>query len=178
MNYTNIYDNLINYLIDKNIHINENDTTLTKLKLFLLKYKRIISIILLILLLIVGHICKLTYLNFNILPDTKNEIYKNKIINGGVYKGFAASSKLSSSMSSMGNTLKSGKLDTLKSGYQGVANRAERAKDFAPWLYGLIYSIAITILIFMIFMPAVAFFILGIICYNLVKGKISYIKGL
>ncbi len=181
MDYTNICDNLINYLIDKNIHINENDTTLTKLKLFLLKYKRIISIILLILLLIVGHTCNLTYLNFNISPDNKNnknEINKNKIINGGVYEGFKASAKLSSSMSSMGNTLKSGKFDALKSGYQGVANRVERSKDFAPWLYGLIYSIAITILIFMIFMPAVAFFILGIICYNLVKGKISYIKSL
>ena len=181
MDYTNICDNLINYLIDKNIHINENDTTLTKLKLFLLKYKRIISIILLILLLIVGHTCNLTYLNFNISPDNennKNKNNKNKIIHGGVYEGFKASAKLSSSMSSMGDTLKHGKFNALKSGYQGIANRAERAKDFAPWLYGLIYSIAITILIFMIFMPAVAFFILGIICYNLVKGKISYIKGL
>lgn len=176
MDYTNICDNLINYLIDKNIHINENDTTLTKLKLFLLKYKRIISIILLILLLIVGHTCNLTYLNFNISSDNENN--KNKLLNGGVYKGFKASSKLSSSMSSMGDTLKHGKFNALKSGYQGVANRAERAKDFAPWLYGLIYSIAITILIFMIFMPAIAFFILGIICYNLVKGKISYIKSL
>jgi len=186
MNYTNICDNLINYLIDKNIHINENDTTLTKLKLFLLKYKRIISIILLILLLIIGQTCNLTYLNFNISPDNennknennKNKNNKNKIINGGVYEGFKASSKLAASSSQMKDTLKHGKFDALKSGYQGVANRAERAKDFAPWLYGLIYSIAITILIFMIFMPAVAFFILGIICYNLVKGKISYIKGL
>jgi len=181
MNYTNICDNLINYLIDKNIHINENDTTLTKLKLFLLKYKRIISIILLILLLIIGYKCNLTYLNFNISPNNeinKNKINKNKIINGGVYEGFKASSKLAASSSQMKDTLKHGKFDALKSGYQGVANRAERAKDFAPWLYGLIYSIAITILIFMIFMPAVAFFILGIICYNLVKGKISYIKGL
>ena len=176
MNYTNICDNLINYLIDKNIHINENDTTLTKLKLFLLKYKIIISIILLILLLIIGHTCNLTYLNFNISPN--NEINKNKIINGGVYEGFKASSKLAASSSQMKDTLKHGKFDALKSGYQGIANRAERSKDFAPWLYGLIYSIAITILIFMIFMPAVAFFILGIICYNLVKGKISYIKGL
>jgi len=176
MDYTNICDNLINYLIDKNIHINENDTTLTKLKLFLLKYKRIISIILLILLLIVGHTCNLTYLNFNISPDNENN--KNKLLNGGVYEGFKASAKLAASSSKMKDTLKHGKFNALKSGYQGVANRAERAKDFAPWLYGLIYSIAITILIFMVFMPAIAFFILGIICYNLVKGKISYIKGL
>ena len=176
MDYTNICDNLINYLIDKNIHINENDTTLTKLKLFLLKYKRIISIILLILLLIIGHTCNLTYLNFNISPN--NEINKNKIINGGVYEGFKASSKLAASSSQMKDTLKHGKFDALKSGYQGIANRVEKSKDFAPWLYGLIYSIAITILIFMVFMPAVAFFILGIICYNLVKGKISYIKSL
>ena len=171
-----MYQDLYNYLIDDKIEIYENDTLLIKFQKILLKYKRIISIILLILLLIVGHTCNLTYLNFNISPDNENN--KNKLLNGGVYEGFKASAKLSSSMSSMGDTLKHGKFNALKSGYQGIANRAERAKDFAPWLYGLIYSIAITILIFMIFMPAVAFFILGIICYNLVKGKISYIKGL
>jgi len=178
MVYTNICNNLINYLIDKNININENDTTTTKLKLFLLKYKRIISIIFLILLLIIGHNCNLTYLNFNISPDTKTETTKNKLLNGGVYEGFKASAKLADSSSKIADTLKDGKFDAVKSGYKGIANRAERAKDFAPWLYGLIYSIAITILIFMIFMPAISFFIVGIICYNLVKDKISYIKSL
>ena len=183
MDYTNICDNLIDYLIDKDININEHDSTLTKLKLFLLKYKRIISIILLILLLIIGYNCNLRYLNFNISIDKNKELYKNKdTLIGGVYEGFKATSKVSSAVSSsvskLGTTLKHGKLDALKSGYQGVANRVEKAQDFAPWFYGLIYSIAITILIFMIFMPALAFFILGIICYNLVKGKISYIKGL
>ena len=90
----------------------------------------------------------LTYLNFNISPDNENN--KNKLLNGGVYEGFKASAKLAASSSKMKDTLKHGKFNALKSGYQGVANRAERAKDFAPWLYGLIYSIAITILIFII----------------------------
>jgi len=174
MDYDNICNNISNYLIDKDIYINENDTKLNKLKFFLLKYKRIISIVLLIILLIIGYKCNLKYLNINISVNKKKEI----IINGGKYEGFNVSSKLTESTAKLSSTLKDGKFDAVKSGYEGLATRAENAKDFAPWFYGLIYSIAITILIFMIFMPAVAFFILGIICFNLVKGKISYIKGL
>ena len=181
MDYTKTCDTIINYLVDKNIKGNENDTTLSKIEKFLLKYKRIISIILLILLLIIGHTCNLTYLNFNISPDNennKNKNNKNKIIHGGVYEGFKASSKLAASSSQMKDTLKHGKFDALKSGYQGIANRAERSKDFAPWLYGLIYSIAITILMFLIFVPAVGFIVIGFICYSLLKTRIIALKSL
>ena len=73
-----MYQDLYNYLIDDKIEIYENDTLLIKFQKILLKYKRIISIILLILLLIIGHTCNLTYLNFNISPDNENN--KNKII--------------------------------------------------------------------------------------------------
>ena len=48
----------------------------------------------------------------------------------------------------------------------------------APQFYGLIYSIAISALMFLIFMPAIGFLIVGIVCYSLLKDKISDIKGL
>ena len=73
-------------------------------------------------------------------------------------------------------------MDALKSGTSGTyefgARRADDYKSFAPWFYGMIYSIAISILMFLIFMPAVGFFIVGIICYSILKDKMGYIKSL
>ena len=62
MDYTKTYDTIINYLVDKNIKGNENDTTLSKIEKFLLKYKRIIAIVLLILLLYIGNQCNLGFI--------------------------------------------------------------------------------------------------------------------
>ena len=77
MDYTTICDIIINYLIDKNIKYNGNDTTLIKIEKFLLKYKRIISIVLLMILLYIGNKCNLSYLNINVNHK------KEYVLNGG-----------------------------------------------------------------------------------------------
>lgn len=180
MDYTTICNNINNYLIDKEININENDTFINKLNFFLLKYKRIIAIILLIILLYIGYQCNLSFLDINPKADTTSgqKLYNLK---GGIVWGQITSS-IGKGASSLGSTLKSGKMDALKSGASGTYNygarRADDFKDFAPWFYGIIYSIAISVLMFLIFMPAVGFFIVGIICYSILKDKMGYIKSL
>jgi hypothetical protein len=189
MDYTNICDIINNYLIDKEININENDTFINKLKFFLLKYKRIIAIVLLIILLFIGYQCNLTFLdiNPNLNPklnpklnpnqNPKQNLYNLKGGDQGVIAG-----KINSAVSSIGDTLKDGKVDALKTGasesYDFAARRADDYKSFAPKLYGFIYSVAISVLMFLIFMPAVGFFIVGIICYSILKDKMGYIKSL
>ena len=105
MDYTTICDIIINYLIDKNIKYNENDTTLIKIEKFLLKYKRIISIVLLIILLYIGNQCNLSYLNINV--NNKKEY----VLNGGKL-GEGSSpigdfKKMGSSISSKASSVKS-----------------------------------------------------------------------
>ena len=193
MDYTNICDIINNYLIDKDININENDTFINKLKFFLLKYKRIIAIVLLIILLFIGYQCNLTFLdinpkqnpnlnpNLNLKQNPKQNPKQNLYNLKGGEQGVIAG-KINSAISSIGDTLKDGKVDALKSGASGsydfAARRADDYKSFAPKLYGFIYSVAISVLMFLIFMPAVGFFIVGIICYSILKDKMGYIKSL
>ena len=182
----NISTYITEYLIDKDIIINENDTIIKKTPYFLLKYKRIIAIILLFILIII-------WFNCNIYTD--NNVNKQDILKGGYESKVARSIGSSKIVKSIGSAARATK-DTfsskakfgsaLKRGYQkstsGIYNFGERratdAKEFAPMFYSIVYSVAITILIFIVFMPALAFFIIGIICYSILKGKISYIKSL
>ena len=169
MNNTIIY-NIKNYLIDENINTDENDTFINKLKYSLLKYKKIISIILLIILLFIGYQCNINFLDTNINTNSYN--LKGGVITGAIGRG----------AKSLGKTLWSGKTAAIKSGisntYDFGARRADDFKDFAPRFYSLIYSIALSVLMFLIFMPAVGFFVVGIICYSMLKDKMGYIKSL
>ena len=186
MDYKNLYIHINNYLIDKDIIINENDNFNNKLKFFLLKYKRIIAISLLIILLIIGYQCDLYFLNFdnnnnndetykpqpNILHggyDANFSGYQSKVIAPGAKKAWAATKKGATA------AVKGLKPKNL---YKFGAARAQDVKEMAPQFYGLIYSIAISALMFLIFMPAIGFLIVGIVCYSLLKDKISDIKGL
>lgn len=74
--------------------------------------------------------------------------------------------------------IKSGLTSGAKGIYNVGAYAGEKAKDNAEWFYGLIYSIAITIAIFMLFGPAILFILIGIMCYFLLKDKIKYFKAL
>jgi hypothetical protein len=165
--------NMYNYLIDDKIVIYENDTLIIKFQKILLKYKKIIAIILLITLLIIGYLCNIQNLYLNNSNNDKNH---SCILNGGYKSVYAAK-------------IKEGASDKMASGKAGIlnapgniktfgANRAEDAKDLAPWFYGIIYSVSIALLSFLIFVPAIGFIIVGLICYVLLKGKISYIKSL
>ena len=165
---------MYNYLIDSKIEIYENDTLLTKIQKILLKYKRIIAIILLIILLIIGYLCNINklYLNNNnqsrydttcILYGGRSSIYKAQIKEGAAKKAAALKSGI---VNAPGNLKAFGD------------RRAEDAKELAPWFYGIIYSISLALLSFLIFVPVIGFVIVGLICFALLKTKISYIKSL
>ena len=164
---------MYNYLIDDKIEIYENDTLLIKFQKILLKYKKIIALSLLITLLIIGYLCNIQ----NIYLNNNNNSYNNTCMLNGGYKSVYASK------------IKEGAADKMASAKAGIlnapgnlktfgANRAEDAKDLAPWFYGIIYSVAISLLSFLIFVPAIGFIIVGLICFVLLKSKISYIKSL
>ena len=62
--YINIFYNKINnYFIDNEIIINDNDDNYIKFKKYLVKYKRIIGVILLIILLSIGYCCDFDFSN-------------------------------------------------------------------------------------------------------------------
>ncbi len=54
---------------------------------------------------------------------------------------------------------------------------ADKFKEFAGWLYEILFALAISIAICMIVIPSIAFFALGLICYFLLRKKISTMKA-
>jgi len=69
----NIKNNIVNYFIDNDIIINDDDDIKTKIEKFLLKYKRTIAMICLIILLIIGYYCD-PYSIFYHYDKTDNQI--------------------------------------------------------------------------------------------------------
>jgi len=53
----------------------------------------------------------------------------------------------------------------------------DKFKDFAGWLYEILFALAIFIAICMIVVPSIAFVLLGLICYFLLRKKISVVKA-
>ena len=165
MDYTTTCDTIINYLIDKNIKYDKNDTTLIKIKYFLLKYKRIIAIVLLIILVCIGNQCNLSYLNLNVNHK------KAYVLNGG------ANAIIETAATAVAEPIKDKRTFTEKT-YDAGAKYANKFKDNSSVFYGFVYSIAITILMFLIFVPAVGFVVIGFICYSLLKTRMVAIKSL
>ena len=188
---------IYNYLIDSNINIYDDDTLLIKFQKILLKYKRIIAIVLLIILLIIGNQCNYIFINKKVnsyilyggaggavdpvaaggpagdpagdpaaatTPPKKRRYkskYASKLKEGAVKRGKIARSAI--------------KRKNIKA---FADRRGQDIKDAAPWLMGIIYSSSIALLSFLIFMPAIGFIVVGIICFALLKQKMSYIKSL
>jgi len=61
----------------------------------------------------------------------------------------------------------------------GQAGRyaVDKFKEFSGWLYEILFALAISIAICMIVVPSIAFFALGLICYFLLRKKISSMKA-
>ena len=53
----------------------------------------------------------------------------------------------------------------------------DKFKEFSGWLYEILFALAISIAICMIVVPSIAFFALGLICYFLLRKKISSMKA-
>jgi hypothetical protein len=207
INYINnidMYNIIYNYLIDKDITINDNDTFINKLHYFLLKYKRIIAIISLIILLIIGYYCDLKFLDINYTNKINKPSIHNHILKGGkgmsapkapkappappapkapeAPKGDAGKKEGEAGKEGDKKEGKSSKLDKLKSAGSSVSNfasaRGDDFKEFGPWIFGIIYSVALSIMGCIIILPSMSFFIVGIVCYILLKEKIGYLKSL
>ena len=222
----NIESNLANYFIDDDIIINDDDETIIKFKKFLLKYKKIISIICLIILLIIGYYCNPYNIHFN---NNHNNISQNQNQNQNQNGGSvptapeaapapdapaaAAAPKkgfLSRTASKIGSSVKSGaakiKDRSAARGEIKAAKHKQAAKDFgkkamtastytdplknagrafgdavsgkADLIFQIFYSIALFILICIVTIPAIAFVIVGLICFVLLKPKMAALKAL
>jgi len=62
-------------------------------------------------------------------------------------------------------------------GSQAGQFAADKFKQFAGWLYEILFAIAISIAICMIVIPSIAFFALGLICYFLLRKKLATMKA-
>lgn len=253
MDISNILDTswntIYNYFIDTQINIKDDDDYKTKFEKFLLKYKRILGLVLLILLLIIGYY---GYYDGNDGNSRSKNDNKNIIQKGGDEPMFANSqeakahlnkqkvssnsmdtakkemakeqaaadavkSKARSKMSREAHkaeavtvrkekkaekkaTQKADAMKTkdsvnksvaafrakgykghLKSSAKGLYNvgaaGAESIRENADWFYGVLYAIALSLVICIITIPSIAFFIVGIICYFLLKNNMKSIKG-
>lgn len=64
------------------------------------------------------------------------------------------------------------------SSFKFGSDMADRFKANSSVIYRLIYMIAFTLLIAIVFLPSIGFFIVGIICYFILQKRINYIKAL
>jgi len=214
----NTYDYLDNILVFKEYEINPDDDLITKTKMFILRYRRIIGILLLIILVYIGFNChfgqnRSKSTNEHNYEDSNQDSHKDQkkniqnIQNGGKINFSGAIKKKFASISP--SAIKD-KIDLKKIEYSGegkLSSKAKKAigdssigktfsqikeagaynagayvgnkfKEFAGWLYQILFAIAISIAICMVVLPSLSFFIIGIICFFLLKSKISGFKSL
>lgn len=193
-----LYNYLVNILVIKDNTINDSDSNsvLTQTKKFILKYRRIIGIFLLIGLLYIDYKC-----------NTINKIGINKIgtmkggsklhMSGGAAAAAAAAGalgKVAPAITAAGASGPVGAKQALEKGlktannanpqkkdnyfYRKGAYAGEQFKDFSGWLYQILFSIAITIAICMIILPSLCFVIITVICFFLLKKKMAAFKSL
>lgn len=273
--FNDVKNYLVDYFINKEIVINDKDDTETKIKKYLIKYKRLIGLVFLIILLIIGYFCfddefynGFGFNNNNVIqkggqgsepsnedvaaakeqiqtkrreisavqkateqlqkeaqragPKTKAEFkakykakYEDKVKAKAETKAAlkedrkaarrAASAKVSrfgtrvydatAQKFSRAAGMVSGdkKLQNIRKGLTGTAKNvgsvtkgvykvgsyaADKFRDNASWFYGIIYSVAIFIALTMIILPSLAFLVIGMVCYFLLKNKMKYFKSL
>lgn len=89
----------------------------------------------------------------------------------GIGKGASAVGK---GASAVGRGIKSAPSAMFNAG----AAAAHKFTDNADVIYQIFYSIALFILICIISIPSIAFFVIGLICYILLKDKLKGLKAL
>ena len=190
-----IINKIKNYFIDDKIHIKENDDINTKIKKFLLKYKRIIGLVLLIFLLLIGYNCN-PY-NISNISNENSKIIQNggegapaapdagkDGVSGGIADVKAAigsdAGKKTAKEKALGAAKKVGKgIKNVGTGmYDAGAAVAHKFTGSADLIFQVLFSIAIFIVLCIVIVPSLALFIIGIICYVLLKGKMKGIKAL
>ena len=199
---SNILEQIRQYFIDDNIKIpNENINILDLLNLYILKYRRIIAAIFLIILIYLLF-CEINT-DYNDCSDYANN---NMIGGGGAVASIGSKlgsvgSKLKGFASKKGEGLKKGltkKMESIKKAPGKLGSKALSGKTYknlgssafsmgesaassfkqsAPIFYQILYTLAFTLIIAILVLPSIGFFIIGIICYFLLKDRIKTLKG-
>ena len=235
-NIKNIKNNIVNYFIDNDIVINDDDEIKIKIKKFLLKYKRTIAMICLIILLIIGYHCDPYSINYNHInynnnnnntkqkggaaapeapaapavpaapapapapapaapaaPVTKEEKKAAKQAKKDAKKEAKKAApkymekKLASSQAKMSSHKAAVKAKSAEFKKKALSSSTYTAPfkavgsaftDNADLIFQVFYSIALFIIICIVTIPALAFIVVGIICYVVLKPKIDAIKAL
>ena len=186
---TNIWEPINNYFVNYDIIINESRSSKLELfKLYLLKYKRVIGLVLLIILLIIGYNCN-PYSNMNFSSDMKTDMKNDMKTGGGRVGDFMTSQRAKAEMSAsslrdstkatlapVGKTLK-GAVSPTKM-FNAAGDAAHSFADNSDMIYRILYSIAIFIVMCIVIVPSLAFIIIGVMCYFLLKSRMKSIKGL
>ena len=119
----NIINNITNYLIDNDIIINDDDTNYIKFIKYVLKYKRFISIICLIILLIIGYYCDPFH-----LYDNKDNKDNKDLSNNHIQSGGAAAAVATARKAELKGIAEKGKADRKAAAEKAVTDKAAATK--------------------------------------------------
>jgi hypothetical protein len=195
-------------LIDNDYEIDTNAELHIQFQQYLLRYRRIIGMIMLVILISIMYYCN-DYSSikqnggdnaemikkiqdnkrFAQLKAESNAENAKQAANAAAEAGKARTAAVfgqSKIGQSLGSTGIGAKLIEMKAAgktkgqmaYALGGMAADKFKEFATWLYEILFAIAISIAICMIVVPSLSFFALGLVCYFLLRSKISTIKGL
>jgi hypothetical protein len=90
-------------------------------------------------------------------------------------KKYGASEKTSAYRQQM----KDSKIGRFAGGINDLGSRtAGRLKDASPIFYQILYTIAFTLILAILVLPSLGFFVIGIICFFLLKDRVKKLKGL
>ena len=172
------------YRIDKPLHIQPSSLSLTtQIKYYLVKYRRIIGIVLLILLFyiipsvsIYSSIDKqcgggsISSAIKNMKSSTVSTYSKLKSSTSKSYSKYADKTAIAMSRGALKHTYRAGK-DAVKYG-------ADVYASYSDMIFTILYQIAFVIIICIIFVPSLAFVVGGIVCFTLLQRRINYLKSL
>ena len=169
-------------LIIKEYEINPDDTYLEQFKTFCMRYRRLLGIIALCILIYIGVYCNSVsgidnlhmgggkFGNFTKYVADKGAAFKGESLD----KGQRTFSELREKGMASGSILGSTKLGAIGSaGYYATG----KMKEYAGWFYQILYAIAISLAICMVVLPSISFFFIGLICYFLLKYKMAHMKA-
>lgn len=156
-----------------------------KALVLLKRYRKYIASILLIIMIWL-YFCN--YYNINDI-DSNNQKYVSHS-GGGLLSAAARFDKYSETrikgkMSAAGKAIKGAPMAAIKGSYRGalagrdmVAEGVGKFKAASGLIYQALFQIALVIIVFISFGPTVVFAVALIVCYALMKKKMTYLKGL
>jgi hypothetical protein len=198
----NIIKNIKNYFINNNIIIEDDDENSIKIKKFLLKYKRIIGLVLLVILLIIGYNYNLFDIENNNIENKKSNIKQNggkgapkppkapkapkappapkvdAAAAAGADPGAAAAAAGAAGGEEKKEKEKKEKKEKSPSSGTSVLDGASRKVGAtADILYQILFAIAMLVVTGVVLVPSISLIAIGIVCYVLLKDKMKVIKG-